>query len=94
MPAKRVRDGKGKNAYLRQRAALRRRVARDGLTCWLCGEPFDLTLSDKSAMGFSADHVEALNNGGHLVRNELRPAHLGCNARRGDRPDVEIWEAT
>jgi len=94
MAAKRVRDGKGKNAYLRKRAALRRRVAREGLVCEGCGEPFDLTLPDTSSMGFTADHPTALANGGHLVRQELKPYHNRCNARKSDHAEVEIWAAT
>lgn len=94
MAAKRARDGKGKNAYLRKRAALRRRVAREGLTCTWCGEPFDLSLPDTSRMGFTADHPDALGNGGHLVRQELEPMHNICNVHKSDQAEVEIWSAT
>lgn len=89
-----IRNGKGHRAYRRQQAALKRRTREDDLACWLCGEPVDTTLPATDRMSFTADHVEALGNGGHLVRNELRPAHRGCNSRRGNRADPEIWEAT
>jgi hypothetical protein len=92
--AKRPRDGVGKNAYLRKRAALRRRVAAEHLVCEGCGEPFDLLLPDTSRMGFTADHPDALNNGGHLVKQDLAPYHNACNSRKGDHADVEIWAAT
>ena len=94
MAAKRIRDGKGKNAYLRKRAALRRRVASEQLVCEGCGQPFDLSQPDTSAMGFTADHPVALNRGGHLVRQELEPYHNACNSRKGDHAEVEIWAAT
>jgi HNH endonuclease len=94
LAAKRPRDGKGKNAYLRKRAALRRRVAREGLPCDWCGEPFDLTLPDTDRMGFTADHPQALANGGHMVNQDLAPFHFSCNAKKGDHAEVEIWEAT
>jgi hypothetical protein len=94
MTAKRIRDGVGKNAYLRKRAALRRRVANENLLCEGCGRPFDLTLPDTSRMGFTADHPEALANGGHLVNQILAPYHLSCNARKNDSADTEIWEAS
>ena len=89
-----IRDGAGHRAYRRKREVLRRQVARDGLPCWICGEPIDVTLDASDRMSFTADHFEALANGGHLVRNELRPAHRACNSRRGNAADPEIWEAT
>lgn len=94
-----LHHGKGYKAYLRKRTALKRRVARDNLPCghgsdYGCGQPFDLTIQYPDRMSFSADHPEALKNGGHLVRQDLIPMHLGCNARKGDAAPVEIWEAS
>jgi 5-methylcytosine-specific restriction endonuclease McrA len=89
-----IRNGKGKAAFKRKREQLLRRVQRDELPCHICGLPFDLTLPPQHAMSFTADHVEPLALGGHLVRNELLPAHRSCNARRGAHGDPEIWEAS
>lgn len=94
-----LHHGRGYKAYRRKRAALRRRVEREGLVCghgsdYGCGEPFDLTIPYPDRMSFSADHPIALANGGHLTRQELHPFHLGCNARKGDAEAVEIWEAS
>lgn len=89
-----IRNGKGKAAFKRKRDQLLRRVQRDELPCHICGLPFDLTLPPQHAMSFTADHVEPLALGGHLVRNELLPAHRSCNARRGAHGDPEIWEAS
>lgn len=89
-----IRNGDGHRAYRRQQAALKRRTARLGLVCWLCGSKIDTSLPPTDGQSFTADHIMALANGGHLVKNELRPAHRGCNSRRGNHVDIEIWEAT
>jgi len=99
--AQRIRDGRGKTAYKRKREALKRRVARDGLTCGHgsptqqgCGQPFDLTLPAGHPQAFTADHPEPLNHGGHLVAQVLVPMHNSCNSRKGDSMPVEVWAAT
>jgi hypothetical protein len=92
--ASNVRDGAGHRAYRRKRAALRRRVANQNLVCDWCGLPFDLTLPDTSRMGFTADHPIALNAGGDLVHQELRPFHNRCNSLKSDSVEAEIWTAT
>ena len=94
-----LHHGRGRKAHLRKRAALKRRVARDTLTCgqggpYGCGQPIDTTIPYPDRMSFSADHPTALANGGHLVAQTLVPMHLGCNARKGDAAEVEIWEAS
>ncbi len=94
-----IRNGRGHRAYRRKRAALRRRVEAEGLTCgagstYGCGEPFDLTLPDTAAMGFTADHPIALNSGGHLIGQDLVPMHNACNVRKSDSAPVEIWGAS
>lgn len=90
-----VRDGVGHRAYRRKRDALKRRAKSLGLVCVHCGVPFDWTITDPNASGaFTADHPDALANGGHLVRQDLGPMHKGCNSRKGDRADTEIWGAS
>lgn len=95
-----VRDGKGHRAYRRQQAALKRRTTVDGLPCgygspdgWGCGEPIDTTLPSTHPMSFTADHVDALANGGRLL-GPLVPMHRRCNSRKSDHASVEIWEAS
>lgn len=90
----RIRNGKGKAAYKRKRNRLKREVEANNLPCWICLHPIDTKLPPTDRMSFTADHYLALNRGGHLVRNELRPAHRSCNSRRGDTADVEIWGAS
>lgn len=94
MAAKSVRDGKGHRAYRRKQERLKRRVEREGLVCEGCGEGFDLTLPYTDRMSFTADHPVAINNGGHLVKQDLAPYHRSCNSRKGDHAEVEIWGAT
>lgn len=101
MTSHRIRDGKGHRAYRRKQAALRRRTAREDLPCgygsthgWGCGQSIDTTLPATDRMSFTADHDEALNNGGHLVRQELVPMHRRCNSSKGDAAPAPIWSAT
>lgn len=64
--------------------AVRAKVLRGSQTCWLCGQPIDLTIPAPLPMSPSVDHVipRAVGGGGLTMAN-LRPAHLGCNIRRG-----------
>lgn len=96
-----IRDGKGHRAYRRKQAALKRRTAREHLPCgygssqgWGCGEQIDTTLPATHRLSFTADHDVAIENGGHLVKQELVPMHRACNSRKGDAAPVEIWAAT
>lgn len=70
--------------YRKRAAALRRLVRDTGAPCWLCGCDIDLGLPYTHPMAFTADHVEALANGGNLY-GELAPAHRSCNSARGKR---------
>ena len=95
-----IRDGKGHRAYRRKQAALKRRTAREKLPCgygsthgWGCGEQIDTTLPAGHRMSFTADHDDALDNGGHLL-GFLVPMHLSCNSRKSNHAAVEIWAAT
>lgn len=103
MGSRAIRDGKGHRAYRRKQEALKRRTKRENLPCGYgsptgdgCGEPIDTTLPKGDRMSFTADHPEALDNGGHLVTQTLVPMHLGCNSRKGNRAPVILagWTAT
>jgi 5-methylcytosine-specific restriction endonuclease McrA len=74
------RDGKGHRAYRRKAKALR----RQGRDCAWCGQPIDYTLPATHAMSFTADHPEAVANGGHLYQQDLAPMHRACNSKKGD----------
>lgn len=101
MSSRSIRDGKGHRAYRRQQAALKRRTANEGLPCGYgavdgsgCGEPIDTTLDSKHPMSFTADHPQALANGGKLIGQQLVPLHRRCNSMKGDHAPAEIWAAT
>lgn len=89
-----IRNGKGHRDYRRKQAALKRRTAREDLPCTWCGQSIDTKLPSNDRMSFTADHPQAVNNGGHLVKQELEPMHRRCNSQKGDSADTEIWEAT
>lgn len=93
-----VRDGKGHRAYRRRQDALKRRTKREQLPCghgssWGCGKQIDTDLPSTHTMSFTADHDEALDNGGKLL-GFLVPMHRGCNARKSNHAVAEIWDAT
>lgn len=68
----------------RQKAGRWRRICeRDGYVCGLCLEPIDPTLPSRNRMAPSVDHIVPLALGGSDDDANLRPAHIGCNSRRG-----------
>jgi hypothetical protein len=70
----------------RTAAAAVRAQVRAGAPCWICHRPIDLSLPPRSPWSFSVDHVVPLQYGGaELDPSNLRPSHLGCNARRGNQ---------
>jgi 5-methylcytosine-specific restriction endonuclease McrA len=57
-----------------------------GSVCWICEEPIITTgLPPRHRLGPSVDHVVPRSKGGSDHIANLRPAHLGCNSRRGNR---------
>jgi hypothetical protein len=81
-------------------SALKRRTAREKLPCgygstngWGCGNQIDTTLPAGHRMSFTADHDDALDNGGRLL-GHLVPMHLSCNSRKSNHAAAEIWAAT
>lgn len=72
--------------YRRERAA----ALSGDLTCWLCGQPIDKTLSWPDPMSATADHVVAHHDSGKDNRSNLKAAHLTCNSRRGKRSPSTI----
>lgn len=70
---------------------LKKVAERDRGICWLCGEPVDWNDYELSETGRkvvhkmypSVDHVVALCCGGSHSWENVRLAHVGCNARKG-----------
>lgn len=97
MSSRSIRDGKGDRAYRRRQAALKRRTARENRPCRYgsptregCGQPIDTTLPMGDRMSLTADHPHALENGGHLTRQELVPMHRSGNSRKGHNAPIDI----
>lgn len=62
-----------------------RSYAQDGeLRCYLCGEPID-NPDSLCCDGYTLDHMTAHKRGGKSVLNNARPAHRGCNSKKGAR---------
>ncbi|WP_433382774.1 HNH endonuclease [Streptosporangium sp. CA-115845] len=54
--------------------------------CWLCGHMIDKTLPARHPMSWTADHVDPISLGGaERDIRLLRPAHMRCNSKRGNR---------
>lgn len=69
----------------RERAAFKAECRRNNLPCWLCRKPIDYDATPRTPGSFSADHVTPISLGGDSLRRaNLKPAHYGCNAARGN----------
>lgn len=69
---------------------------RDGWVCWICGCDIDPTIKAPHRMAGSADHVVSMKHGGSHELDNLRAAHISCNARRGAgkfTPQAVAWPA-
>lgn len=89
-----ARNGHGHRAYRRAQATLKRRTRDERLPCAWCGESIDTSLPDTDPLAFTADHPDALANGGRLAGQQLAPMHRRCNALKSDHAEVEIWPAS
>ena len=54
-----------------------------GDVCHICHEQIDMTLMWPDPMSPSIDHVHPLARGGRHALDNLAPAHLLCNLRKG-----------
>jgi 5-methylcytosine-specific restriction endonuclease McrA len=89
MPAK-SRAGIVGAQWLKVREVVRQQV-KAGRPCAICLRPIDLRSPDqggpppRTRWSFSVDHLEPRSKGGaHFALANLRPAHYGCNSRRGN----------
>ena len=74
--------GRGRRAYERQREALKRRTKASGEPCGNCGKPFDWD-NPNGQRGFTAEHPDAIGNGGKLLGQQLKAWCRECNGRKG-----------
>lgn len=63
---------------------------RDGLDCYLCKQPIDMTLPRTSKMGATIDHVIPLSRGGLDEMSNLKLAHWGCNLAKSNKLVEEL----
>ena len=69
--------------YKTLRAEFMRKQGRFGW-CALCGKPVDMTLSGRTALGPSVDHIVATTAGGSWFDpGNWQLAHLECNNKKG-----------
>lgn len=78
-------------------AVIIRKRAAGGEPCWLCGREID-TRPEKDGgppprtrWSFSVDHVDPRSKGGKTTLTNARPAHYGCNSRRGNGTRRKTW---
>lgn len=60
-------------------------IERHGTRCWICKGDINMSATAPNGKSFSVDHVVPLSVGGWHDLINLRPAHLGCNRKRGAR---------
>jgi hypothetical protein len=89
-----ARNGRDLRAYRRKAARLRRTAPP---ICAWCSKPIDLTLDARDPWSWTADHKDALANGGHVL-GPLQPMHRRCNTSKGirdteppERPTSRPW---
>ena len=76
--------------YVAKREALKRQCKKRNTPCAYCGKAFYWEREGtsewwKDAMSFTANHIEAVGNGGSMT-GPLEPMHRGCNSRLGKKP--------
>jgi 5-methylcytosine-specific restriction endonuclease McrA len=54
-------------------------------SCGICGEPIYGAFRHPHPRSYSVDHITPVSKGGSWAPWNLRPAHLGCNQRKGAR---------
>lgn len=72
--------------YSPEYRAARKALRALGRPCWLCGKPIRYDLKGPHPLSFTADHVVEPGRCDPAMVNDpsnLRPAHYGCNSRRG-----------
>ena len=92
----------GRNGYAW--ANTQRRTLKGATTCHLCGYELDFDAPPRTRWSPSVDHIVPLSllRGYDRMTQErmavapsnLRPAHYGCNARRGNGPPKPVRRAS
>lgn len=72
--------------------SLKRKWAREGANCHLCGLPISYDLPQGHPGSVEADHVIPIAEGGHPL-GELAASHRRCNQSRGKK-DLDEFRTT
>jgi hypothetical protein len=60
-------------------------LTRDGIGCWLCPLPMDMTLRVPARLAPTVDHVVPLARSGPDTLENVRMAHFICNSLKSDK---------
>ena len=88
-----IRAVRESRRYRALRTKFRAHCADQQLPCWLDGKPIDYSLSSDHPDSWSLDHAQTVSEFPELALDpaNFRPAHLGCNKRRGnDVPFIRL----
>lgn len=73
-----------------EKITLREIAERDGWKCHLCGEHVEDQPYDYRASDGTLDHLIPVADGGTHTRDNVRLAHMGCNAKRNTGGEVQL----
>lgn len=93
-PRKRNRpdkDGADRTIFMQYRSRILRDCAEQGYTiCAICGLPIKLSLIYPNPWSLTIDHIRPIAKGGVTRADNLQPAHLKCNRRKGEHLGIDI----
>ena len=73
------------------RVSLRRRVAKRGDPCALCGKPIDYSLPRGHPMAYELDEIVPVSRGGSPIDpDNVQATHAVCNRRKGNKLESEL----
>lgn len=68
------------------RSSLRKRMASQPQTCWMCGLPIDCSIPARHPYALELDELIPISKGGSAIDPaNIRAAHRCCNQWRGDK---------
>ena len=68
------------------RVNLRRRVAKRGDPCAICGKPIDYSLPRGHPMAYELDEIVPISRGGSPTDpDNVQPTHAICNRKKGNK---------
>lgn len=74
-------QGRDQGIYKHNKALIRKTAER----CAICGGLLDKSLRYPHPYSMTIDHIIPISRGGRSTMDNLQPAHLICNSRKGSR---------